>query len=271
MGRDWQLLHEYDTVALTRCGAAGCIELRRPDVLNAWDEQLPLDLLDALATVENDPALRALVITGKGRAFSAGGDVHKLAQDQSDGRVEVGRELREASNPVVLRIRHMPKPVVAAVNGPAAGIGVALALACDLVVAAGSAFFMVAFTRIGLTPDGGSSAFLAARLGHARASRLALLGERVPATVAYEWGLIDQVVSDEEHWEAAERLTLELADGPTRAYAATKKALHAALYPNLELQMELEVRLQEDLAGSGDFEEGISALRESRPPTFEGT
>jgi 2-(1,2-epoxy-1,2-dihydrophenyl)acetyl-CoA isomerase len=270
MPRDWEPFRDYETVTLSRYGPAACIALNRPDVLNAWDDQLPEDLMAALTVVEDDPSMRALVITGTGRAFSAGADVHKLSSDVEGGRLDVGRSLREVSNPIVLRIRHMPKPVVAAVNGPAAGIGVSLALSCDLVVAAESAFFLVAFTRIGLTPDGGASLFLAARLGHARASRLALLAERLSATDACEWGLIDQVVPDAEHWQAAEKLTRELADGPTRAYAATKRTLHAALYPHLERQMELETTLQEELTGSADFDEGIAAFTGKRPPSFVG-
>jgi enoyl-CoA hydratase/carnithine racemase len=129
---------------------------------------------------------------------------------------------------------------------------------------------MVAFTRIGLTPDGGASLFLAARLGHARASRLALLAERLPASDAREWGLIDQVEPDADHRRVAEELVCELAGGPTRAYAATKAALNAALYPRLERQMELETQLQEELIGSADFGEGVTAFMGKRPPDFVG-
>jgi 2-(1,2-epoxy-1,2-dihydrophenyl)acetyl-CoA isomerase len=271
MGQEWEPVREYETVVLTRKGAAACIELNRPAVMNAWDDQLPEDLAAALTFVEDEPSVRAVVITGRGRAFSAGADVHKLVRDVDDGSLDVGRSLRERSNPIVLQIRHMPKPVVAAVNGPAAGIGVSLALTCDLVIAAESAFFVVAFTRIGLTPDGGASLFLAARLGHARASRLALQAERLPAAEACEWGLIDHVVADAGHWAAAEQLVAELAAGPTRAYAATKRALHAALYPHLEHQMELETRLQEELARSADFDEGLAAFTGKRPPEFVGS
>jgi 2-(1,2-epoxy-1,2-dihydrophenyl)acetyl-CoA isomerase len=271
MGQEWEPVREYETVVLTRKGAAACIELNRPAVMNAWDDKLPEDLAAALSFVEDERSLRALVITGRGRAFSAGADVHKLVRDVDDGSLDVGRSLRERSNPIVLQIRHMPKPVVAAVNGPAAGIGVSLALTCDLVVAAKSAFFVVAFTRIGLTPDGGASLFLAARLGHARASRLALQAERLPATEACEWGLIDHVVADAEHWAAAEQLVGELAAGPTRAYAATKRALNAVLYPHLERQMELETRLQEELTRSADFDEGLAAFTSKRPPEFVGS
>jgi len=270
MDSKWEVVRDYETVALHRMGAAAGIELNRPEVLNAWDDQLPVDLTDALSEVEEDPTLRALIITGRGRAFSAGADVRKLSQDVNSERLDVGRSLREQSNPIVLQVRHMPMPVIAAVNGPAAGIGVSLALACDIVIAAESAFFQVAFTRIGLTPDGGASSFLAARLGPARISRLVFRGERLAATDAFDWGLIDQVVPDSDHWQVTESLACELAAGPTRAYAATKRALHAVMYPHLERQMELETSLQEELVRSADFDEGLAAFTSKREPEFVG-
>ena len=265
---DWAPLRAYETIGLERSGAAARIELRRPEALNAWDDRLPRELLDAVRAVGDDPASRALVITGAGRAFSAGADVKSGMM--SNGSAGVIRSLREGTNPIMLAIRELPKPVVAAVNGPAAGVGCALALACDLVVAAESAYFLLAFTRIGLTLDGGSSLFVSARVGHARASRLALLAERLSAGDAYEWGLIDRLVPDAEHRAAAEGLTRRLAEGPTQAYAATKRNLNAALYPRLAEQLELEAAEQEALLGGSDYAEGIAAFAEKRQPAFTG-
>jgi enoyl-CoA hydratase/carnithine racemase len=164
----------------------------------------------------------------------------------------------------------MPKPVIAAVGGVAAGIGCSLALACDLVLAAESASFLLAFSRIGLTADGGASQFLAARVGHARAFRLALLAERLEAARAYEWGLIDQLVPDAEHAAAVDALAGRLAAGPTAAYAATKQALNAVLYPGLAEQLELETQLQRQCGFSADFAEGVAAFVGKRAPAFAG-
>jgi enoyl-CoA hydratase/carnithine racemase len=263
----WEPLRSFETIDLCRSGAAARIVLRRPETLNSWDDRLPVELLGALDAVESDPSLRALLITGNGRAFSSGADVNSTFKE---GSISVGQSLRQVTNPIILRIRHMPKPVVAGVNGPAAGIGCSLALACDLVIAADSAYFLLPFTRLGLTLDGGSSLMVSARIGHARASRLALLAERLGAVQAAEWGLIDQVVPAADHATEAEALVQRLAAGPTRAYAATKRALHAAVYSRLEEQLDLEAQLQDELAASADFDEGVTAYQEKRQPAFVG-
>src|SRR3954468_8948625 len=180
-------LPELETVALRR-GASNGAELRivldRPERMNAWDAQLGLDLRAALTHAAEDDAVRAVTITGAGRAFSAGADLRAGFERTPDGRPDVGGALRERYNPIIAAIRGMPKPVLAAVNGPAAGIGCALAMACDLVVAKESAYFLLAFVNIGLIPDGGSSLLVPARVGFARAAEMALLGERVAAPQA---------------------------------------------------------------------------------------
>jgi enoyl-CoA hydratase/carnithine racemase len=164
----------------------------------------------------------------------------------------------------------MPKPVVAAVNGPAAGVACSIALACDLVVAAESAYFLLPFANLGLSLDGGATLTVPARVGMSRAFRMALLAERLPAGEAYSWGLIDRVVADRELTEAAEALALRLASGPTRAFAAMKRAINASTLACLQTQLELEATLQSQLGKSDDFAEGVAAFLEKRPPVFKG-
>ena len=180
------------------------------------------------------------------------------------------RVLREQINPAILAIREMPKPVIAAVNGPAVGVGCSFAVACDLVVAAESAYFLLAFANIGLLGDGGATLTVPARVGLGRAGVLALLAERLSAADALAWGLADRVVPDAELEETVTGLAMRLAGGPTRAYAATKRALNASCLAGLADQLELEAELQGELAVSGDHEEGVAAFREKRQPVFRG-
>jgi 2-(1,2-epoxy-1,2-dihydrophenyl)acetyl-CoA isomerase len=267
-------LPELRTVALARGasnGAALRIELHRPERMNAWDKQLGLDLLAAVELAAEDPAVRAVTLTGSGRAFSSGADLRAGFDPRpSDGRPDVGTALRERYHPIITGVRRMPKPVLAAVNGPAVGIGCSLALACDLVLAAESAYLLLAFVNIGLVPDGGSSVFVPARAGAGRAAAMAMLGERVPAAQALAWGLVDRVATDDAFAAEAEALTERLATGPTRAYAAAKAQLNARVYAGLGEQLELEASLQEEMAGSADFVEGVAAFLEKRAPGFSG-
>src|SRR5829696_8779885 len=177
-------LPDPDTIKLRRGASNGAelrIELNRPERMNAWDKQLGVDLLAAVELAAADLDVRAVTITGAGRAFSSGADLRAGFDPAPDGRPDLGSILRERYHPIITGIRHMPKPVLAAVNGPAVGIGCSLALACDLVLAAESAYFLLAFVNIGLAPDGGSSVFVPARAGAGRAATMAMLGERVPA------------------------------------------------------------------------------------------
>jgi 2-(1,2-epoxy-1,2-dihydrophenyl)acetyl-CoA isomerase len=247
------------------------IELNRPDALNAWNAQFGEDLLAALREATADQAARAVVITGAGRGFSSGADLKDISTETTpDGRPDVYKTLTERYHPIMHAIREMPKPVIAAVNGPAVGIGCSLALCCDLIVAAESAYFLLAFVNIGLVPDGGSSLFLPTRIGMARAMELSMLGERLPASKALEWGLINRVVADDALLAEAGALASKMAAGPTRSYAGSKRQLNNWLYTRMEEQLELEAKIQQEMAGSDDFVEGAMAFVQKRPARFTG-
>ena len=262
----------HETVDLTKDGPAARILLNRPEALNAWNEQFGRDLLDAVTTVAGDEDLRALLITGAGRGFSSGADLKEQRSTTDDAGVpDLSARLKEIYHPIITGLREMPKPVVAAVNGPAVGIGCSLALAADLIVAAESAYFLLAFVNIGLVPDGGSTAFLPARIGYARAAEMAMLGERVPADQALEWGLVNRVVADDELESVSGELLDRLANGPTRSYAGAKRLLNRRMYADLAGQLDAEAETQKEQGGSKDFVEGVLAFVEKRPPNFKGT
>ncbi len=272
---DFELAHAYDTVNLHRRGGAALIELNRPDRLNAWNRQFGIDLLEALDSVAQDDEVRAVAIRGAGRAFSSGADLNSLGEGSEDdvtpsGRPDVYKVLTERYHPIITSIRRMPKPVLAAVNGAAVGIGCSLALASDLIVAAESAYFLLAFVNIGLVPDGGSSLFVPTRVGLARAAEMSLLGERVPAATAVEWGLANQVHPDGEFDAAVLGLLDRLAAGPTKSYAGTKRQLNAWLYERMDAQLELEATIQQEMAESDDFVEGALAFVQKRTAGFQG-
>jgi len=248
------------------------IELNRPEALNAWNAELGTDLLAALRTASDDEEVRSVVITGAGRAFSSGADLKDISGGDTtpDGRPDVYKTLTERYHPIMETVREMPKPVIGAVNGPAVGIGCSLALCCDLIVAAESAYFLLAFVNVGLVPDGGSSLFLPTRIGMARATELSMLGERLPAARALEWGLINRVVPDASLSDEVATLAARLAAGPTRSYAGTKRQLNNWLYSRMGEQLELEAQIQREMAGSDDFLEGAIAFAQKRQARFAG-
>jgi 2-(1,2-epoxy-1,2-dihydrophenyl)acetyl-CoA isomerase len=259
------------TVNLDVRDGVATIELNRPERLNAWNAQFGADLLSALTAVAEDAEARAVLITGAGRGFSSGADLKEMSADTtSDGRPNVYKTLTERYHPIMKGIRELPKPVIAAVNGPAVGIGCSLALCSDLIVAGQSAYFLLAFVNIGLVPDGGSSLFMPTRVGIARAAELMMLGERLPARRALEWGLINRVVADGELAAEAAALAARLGSGPTRSYAGAKRELNNWLYARMGEQLDLEAQLQQEMAESEDFVEGVSAFIEKRPANFSG-
>src|SRR5687768_7576680 len=203
-----------ETVILERRGGELRITLNRPDAMNAWNKPLGHELLAAVEEAARDDAVRAVTITGAGRAFSSGADLKAGFDPTPEGHPDVETVLHEVYHPIITGLRRLPKPVLAAVNGPAVGIGASLALASDLIVARESAYFLLAFVNIGLVPDGGSSLLLPERIGLARATQMAMLGERIPARQALEWGLINRVAPDEGFDATVDELAQRLAHGP---------------------------------------------------------
>ena len=260
----------YETVIWDESYGVGRLTLNRPETLNAWTAQFGGELKQVVEGEAAEDSVRAVLVTGAGRGFSSGADLKAGFEPAEDGMPDIRKELHELYHPVIAGIRRLPKPVVAAVNGPAVGIGCSLALACDLVMAAESAFLGLAFVNIGLMPDGGSTAFVPPAVGKARAFQMALLGERVPAPKALEWGLVNWVYPDDVLMGEANALVERLAGGPTRSYASSKEALNRAIYGDLDGQLDLEAELQHALGRSKDFLEGTAAFVEKRDPAFTG-
>ena len=244
------------------------ITLNRPDVLNAIDDALLAGLRDALVEARADETVRAVVLTGAGRGFCAGADL--AAGGMRTGRVDTAQALRDRYHPVVLAMRQLPKPIVGAVNGVAAGAGMSFALACDVVLAAESATFLQAFTRIGLVPDCGSTWFLPRLVGDVRARALIMLADRISARDALQYGLVWRVLPDDALAAEAQATAARLASMPTRAYALVKQALVASAGQGLADQLETEAALQAQASATEDFREGVAAFLAKRPPRFTG-
>lgn len=262
----------YETVIWEQEGGVGRLTLNRPETLNAWTADFGRELKAVIQGEASDDSVRAVLVTGAGRGFSSGADLKSgFDPHPEDGKPNVRKELHEIYHPVIAGVRRLEKPVVCAVNGPAVGIGCSLALACDLILAAESAFFGLAFVNVGLMPDGGSTLFVPAAVGKARSFQMAMLGERVPAERALEWGLINFVHSDDRLMDEANALVEKLAAGPTRSYASSKQALNRMLYPDLDGQLDLEAELQHALARTDDFMEGVMAFVERRDAAFRGS
>jgi len=270
----YRVVKAYETVNLLADGTVATIELNRPDTLNAWNRQFAGDLLAAIRRVADDPGVRCVVIRGAGRGFSSGADLRDIATDEAtadDGRPDVGRILVERYHPIIEGIRRMPKPVIAAVHGPAVGIGLSLALACDLVLATETAYFLLAFVKIGLVPDGGASIFVPSRIGFARAAEMAMLGDRLPAPQALDWGLINQVHPAAAFDAAVADLAGRLACGPTAAHAGAKRELNSWLDAAFPGQLALEAQIQQEMTATADFVEGLTAFAQRRPAHFAGS
>ena len=261
---------DFETLDVSVADGAATVTLNRPEKLNAWNLQFGIDLRQAVEDLAADQSVRAVLITGAGRAFSSGADLSEPREEGADGMPDLRARLVDRYHPIITGIREMPKPVISAVNGPAVGIGCSLALAADLVLAAESSYFLLAFVNIGLVPDGGSTAFIPARIGLARAMEMMLLGERVQAPQAYEWGLVNRVVADDELRGEADALLARLAKGPTRAYANGKALLNRRMYADLHEQLDAEAEYQGEQGQSPDFIEGVLAFMQKREPNFTG-
>ena len=249
------------------------ITLNRPERLNACGAQMADALRAALEEAAGDRALRAVLITGAGRAFCAGADLVELGEQRAGDEpapLEVRAALEQRYNPLLRGIRAIEKPVIAAVRGPAVGIGCSLALACDLVVASRSAYFALIFSRIGLVPDGGASLLVPLRAGAGRFLEMAILGEPVGAEQALAWGLVNRVVADEELARQARDLARRLAAGPTLAYGGVKRELGGLIDDLLEQALSREAEIQQQMAQSADAAEGILAFLSKREARFSG-
>jgi 2-(1,2-epoxy-1,2-dihydrophenyl)acetyl-CoA isomerase len=248
-------------------GAVATITLNRPDVLNALNSALMVALREAVTNASADAAVRAVIVTGAGRGFSSGAD---LAGSSPGGGSDPGSTLRDRYHPVILAMRNMPKPIISAVNGVAAGAGMSIALAGDIILAGRSASFLQAFSKIGLVPDAGSTWFLPRYVGDVRARALAILADRISAADALSYGLVWQVHDDADLMPKAQEMAQRLAAMPTRAYALIKQALNDSHQRDLPTQLELEADLQVQAGKTEDFREGVAAFMQKRAPQFKG-
>ena len=256
-----------DSVLFSQEGAVALLTLNRPSVYNSFNREMALLLQQHLDTCQDDPAIRAVYLTGAGKAFSAGQDLNEVTGPQPIGLTSI---LGEHYNPIIRRIRDLRKPIVAAVNGVAAGAGANIALACDLVVAAQSASFIQAFSKIGLIPDSGGTFFLPRLIGFQRASALAMLGDKVSALDAVAMGMIYQAFPDDEFATKSLAIAQKLAAMPTKGLWLAKQAFNQSMETTLDQQLALEETLQTQAGQSADYQEGVQAFIEKRPPVFKG-
>ncbi len=258
----------FDTILYELADGVLTITLNRPESYNAANEQLTTDLQEALKSASRDEAVRAVVLTGAGKAFCSGQDLKEAPEPGA--RRSLADSLQRRYNPIIRRITTMPRPVIAAINGVAAGAGCSLALACDLRIASREAYLLQAFVRIGLVPDSGSSHFLVRQVGYARAFEIASLGEKISAEKAADVGLVNEVVAPEALMDRAMELARHYAQGPTRAYGYIKKMLHRAEHTSLDEALDYEVFMQEAAGRTEDYGEGVRAFVEKRKPEFRG-
>jgi 2-(1,2-epoxy-1,2-dihydrophenyl)acetyl-CoA isomerase len=260
----------YETIQFAINNGIAVLTLNRPDRLNSFTQAMHREVRAALDQVQADKAVRVLLLTGAGRGFCAGQDLNDRAVEPGAPGVDLGESVEKYYAPLVMTLRTLPMPVICAVNGVAAGAGANLALACDIVLAAKSASFIEAFSKLGLIPDTGGTWALPRLIGPARAMGLAMLGERLPAEKAEEWGLIWRCVPDDALMMEAMAMAEHFATAPTKGLAYTKKAMLASSTNTLEQQLALEASMMRELGYSHDYREGVAAFIEKRQPTFQG-
>lgn len=257
-----------DTIEFTLENNVAKISLNRPKVFNSFNREMALCLQKTLDECAENKAVRAILLTGNGKAFCAGQDLKEVTNPEDNPGFKA--ILEEHYNPIIRKIRQIEKPVVAAVNGVAAGAGANIALACDIVLASENASFIQAFSKIGLIPDSAGTFFLPRLIGFQKASALAMLGDKISASEAEKLGMIYRVIPAENFAEDTQKTALQLAKMPTKALAYTKQALNQSLTNTLEEQLTLESKLQIEAAQTKDYQEGVNAFVEKRKPTFRG-
>lgn len=260
----------YETIKYETNNGIAKLTLNRPEVFNSLNEQMHKELKSAISEIKKDKTLRVLVITGEGKAFCAGQDLNDRSVNDGDAKLDLGESIERKYNPLIKSIYNLEIPVICKINGVAAGAGVGIALACDFVIAVDTASFIQAFCKIGLVPDSGNSFFLPKLVGMARAKELCMLGDKLSAKTAQEYGLISKVYSKETIDEEVEKLAVHFSTAPTYGLSLIKKALNESLENNLEEQLELEKNLQREAGFSNDYKEGVAAFLQKRAPNFKG-